>query len=62
MAAEALEGPDVLRFHMAEEIAVACLSQDAEEGFAGEYQRSSICSMGRRLSPSLRRRGDSSAL
>jgi hypothetical protein len=35
MAAEALEGPDVLRFHMAEEIAVACLSQDAEEGFAG---------------------------
>jgi len=36
MAAEALEGPDVLRFHMAEQVAVAGLCQDAEEGFAGE--------------------------
>jgi hypothetical protein len=35
MAAEAFEGPDVLRFDVAEEIAVAGLREDAEVGFAG---------------------------
>ena len=35
MAAEALEGPDVLRFDVAEEVAVAGLCQDAEKRFAG---------------------------
>src|SRR6267378_2878396 len=34
-AAEAFEGPDLLRFDAAEEVAVAGLRPHAEEGFAG---------------------------
>src|SRR6266849_2064475 len=35
MAAEAFEGPDVLRFDVAAEVAVAGLRKDAEESLAG---------------------------
>jgi hypothetical protein len=35
MAAEAFEGPDVLRFDVAEQVVVAALCQHPEKGFAG---------------------------